>query len=384
MNQKEYEIIIIGAGASGLMLGSMLRKNFIILEKNAKAGAKIAISGGGRCNFSNESITSDNYLGDEVFVGEVLSRFGVRDMLTLADKWNVPYTMQKNRQFFCTNTANELLTSLIRCVKDKNISLNTEVKSVAYKNGLFEVSTSKGVFVAKNLVVASGGLSYATLGASDVGYRIAQDFGHDITTCAPALVGFTVQPSETWFKGLSGVSVPSVVRVGEKSFAENVLFAHKGISGPAILNASLYWKKGSISIDFLPELDIDNALKGGLKQVTSVLGLPKRVTKAYLDFVGISDKSIDKLNDTEKEVIKRLKNYEFAPAGTFGYTKAEITKGGINTDNIDAKTMQSKLQEGLYFMGEVLDVSGELGGYNFHFAFSCAKVCADALNASNK
>ncbi len=382
--KNEFDVIIIGAGASGLMLGSMLNKNFIILEKNAKAGAKIAISGGGRCNFTNENISADNYLGDRAFVGEVLPRFGVRDMLTLADKWNVPYAVQKNRQFFCANSANELLYPLIKAVKDKNISLNTEVKSVSHKNGLFEVDTSKGVFVGKNLVVASGGLSYATLGASDIGYLAAQDFGHKITTCTPALVGFTVQPNEAWFKGLSGVSVPSVVRVGEKSFAENVLFAHKGISGPAILNASLYWKKGSISIDFLPELDIDKALKGGLKQVTSVLGLPKRVTKAYLDFVGLEDKSIDKLKDEDKALIKRLKNYEFAPAGTFGYTKAEITKGGVSTDEVDAKTMQSKLQKGLYFTGEVLDVSGELGGYNFHFAFSCAKVCADALNASNK
>lgn len=378
--KNEFDVIIIGAGASGLMLGSMLNKNFIILEKNAKAGAKIAISGGGRCNFTNENISADNYLGDKAFVDEVLSKFGTSDMLSLADKWNVPYTVQKNRQFFCTNSANELLYPLIKAAKDKNISLNTEVKSVSHKNGLFEVDTSKGVFVGKNLVVASGGLSYATLGASGIGYEIANSFGHTLMPTSPALVGFTVQPKEAWFKELSGVSVPSRVQVGDKVFSENVLFAHKGISGPAILNASLYWKKGSITIDFLPELDIDKALKGGVKQVTSVLGLPKRVTKAYLDFVGLEDKSIDKLKDEDKALIKRLKNYEFAPAGTFGYTKAEITKGGVNTGEVDQNTMQSKIQKGLYFMGEVLDVSGELGGYNFHFAFACAKVCADTLN----
>lgn len=378
--KNEFDVIIIGAGASGLMLGSMLNKNFIILEKNAKAGAKIAISGGGRCNFTNENISADNYLGDKAFVDEVLSKFGKGDMLSLADKWNVPYTVQKNRQFFCTNSANELLYPLIKAAKDKNISLNTEVKSVSHKNGLFEVDTSKGVFVGKNLVVASGGLSYATLGASGIGYEIANSFGHTLMPTSPALVGFTVQPKEAWFKELSGVSVPSRVQVGDKAFSENVLFAHKGVSGPAILNASLYWKKGSITIDFLPELDIDKALKGGVKQVASVLGLPKRVTKAYLDFVGLEDKSIDKLKDEDKALIKRLKNYEFAPAGTFGYTKAEITKGGVNTGEVDQNTMQSKIQKGLYFMGEVLDVSGELGGYNFHFAFACAKVCADTLN----
>ncbi len=379
MNKREYKTIIIGAGASGLMLGTKLEKDFIILEKNAKVGAKIAISGGGRCNFTNESVSADNYLGDSAFVDKVISAFTVDDMLSLARKWNVPFVVQKNRQFFCKDSAMELLVPMTKSIESSRISLNTEVLDVEYQDGMFKVESSKGAFYSKKLVVASGGLSYSSIGATDVGYRIAQKFGHKITPCAPALVGFTVQPGEAWFKELSGVSVFARVTVGGKSFEDNILFAHKGISGPAILNASLYWKKGSITIDFLPNLDIDKALAGGIKQVTTVLGLPKRVTKAYLDFSSMQDKPIDKLTQDEKDVIARLKNYQFPPAGTFGYTKAEITKGGVCTDEVDADTMESRLQKGLYFLGEVLDVSGELGGYNFHFAFASAIKCVASV-----
>ncbi len=376
---KIYETIILGAGASGLMLGSMLKEDFLILEKTSKAGAKISISGGGRCNFTNEHIGANNYLGDKEFIESILSTFTTSGMLSIAKRFGVPFVLKKNNQFFCENSASELLNPILKSIDRQRISLNTEVFDAKYENGIFEVETSKGSFFSKKLVVTSGGLSYPSIGATDIGYKIASKFGHGVATCAPALVGFTVQPSEKWFKELSGVSAPAVVTVGDKSFEENVLFAHKGISGPAILNASLYWKRGVIGVDFMPNFDLDCALSAGIKQVSTVLSLPKRVCKTYLDFVGVSDKSIDKLTDKDKELIARLKNYQFSPAGTFGFSKAEITKGGVLTSQINPNTMESRMQKGLYFLGEVLDVSGELGGYNFHFAFASAARYASPI-----
>lgn len=372
------DTIILGAGASGLMCAAHLKRDFLILEGHDKPAAKLAVSGGGRCNFTNESVSADNYTGDAEFISNVLSGLTSKQMISLAKKWGVPFEVCKNRQLFCKHSAKELISPLLSFSKDKIIT-GSKVSGVSFENGVFTVYTSRGEFCCKNLVVASGGVSYPALGATDIGYKIASEFGHKIITPRAALVGFTVQPGEFWFKELSGVSVFAKVSVGDKSFEDNILFAHKGISGPAVLNASLYWEKGLISIDFLPGVEIKKLLSGGAKQITSVLGLPKRVSKAFLASVGLEDKIIDKLTNEEKEKLCRLKNYEFAPAGNFGMSKAEITKGGVDTAYIEPSNMRSKLQKGLYFIGEVLNVNGELGGYNFHWAFASALRCADAL-----
>jgi predicted Rossmann fold flavoprotein len=372
------DTLIIGAGASGLMCGAHLKNEFLILEGADKPAGKLAVSGGGRCNFTNESISADNYAGDSDFIASALGAFSSADMVRLAQKWGVEFEVRKNRQLFCKHSAKDLITPLLRASKDRIVS-GTKVTSVSFENGVFEVESTKGSFGCKNLIVASGGVSYPLLGATDVGYAIAKNFGHAVVTPKPALVGFTVQPPEFWFKELSGVAVNATVTVGTKTFEDSVLFTHKGISGPAILNASLYWEKGTILIDFLPHADIDSLLCGTQKQITTVLGLPKRVATAFLASIGLEDKRVDKLSAVEKKKLKKLKYYEFAPAGTFGLSKAEITKGGVSTEQIEPASMQSKLQKGLYFIGEVLDVNGELGGYNFHFAFASAIKCAASI-----
>ena len=237
------------------------------------------------------------------------------------------------------------------------------------KNDFFKIRTNKGDIKAKKVVVASGGVSFKKLGASDIGYKIANKFSHTIIPLKPALVGLTVQKQEEWFKKLSGISFKAEVKINDKIFNQEILFSHKGITGPAILNASLWWDRGFIEISFLK--NVKNYLKNPNKQISTQILLPKRFVKEFLNLVGIEDKKVKYLTKDEFKKLKLLENYKFAPAGTFGYERAEVTKGGIYTREIGFD-LQSKKIKGLYFIGEVLDVTGELGGYNFQWAFSSA------------
>lgn len=374
------EVIIIGAGAGGLMCAANLKKEYIVLEGSSKAANKLLVAGGGRCNFTNEEISPEFFVGDRSFASYALDSFSYKDMRDLSEKWQVPFEVRKNRQLFCKNSSKELVSALLAHVEKGAIETNAKVSKVSFEEGLFRVESEKGVFCCKTLVVASGGLSYAPLGASEIGYEIAKTFGHEVVPVRPALVGFTLQPSEFWFKELSGVSVESVVKVGGKSFKGGVLFAHRGVSGPAILNASLYWERGFIEINFLPEFDIAGSLGASVKQITSVLPLPKSFTKAFLASQKMEDKPVNKLLPAEREVVCQLNSYKFAPSGTFGYQKAEITKGGVSTNDIDPFTMESKLKKNLYFIGETLNISGELGGYNIHWAFASAAIAGKSID----
>ncbi len=381
--RAECSTIIVGAGASGLMCGAYLEGDFLILEAADKPAGKLAVSGGGRCNFANEQISVENYTGQKEFIGHILQRFSFSDVLEVVKKWKIPFEVCKNRQLFCANSSKEIISPLLEYSKGRIVK-NCKLVDVSFEKEKFFLQTSQGEYVCDRLIVASGGLSYPVLGASDIGHSVAKKFGHSIVQPKPALVGFTVQPDEYWFKELSGVAILAKVSVGSKSFTDNILFAHKGISGPAILNASLYWEKGSVVVDFLPQIyNLDTVLVGQ-KQITTVLGLPKSFSKAFLNAIGVEDKRVDRLTQSDKERLLRLKNYEFAPAGTFGFTRAEITKGGVSVVDINPQTMESRLQKGVYFIGEVLDVNGELGGYNFHWAFASAVVCAAAVNATAK
>ena len=256
--------------------------------------------------------------------------------------------------------------------------LNTTVTDLEYDK-YFKIKTSAKIIEAKKVVVASGGLSYPILGASSLAFDIAKKFGHTITKLEPALVGFTVQKEQFWFKNLSGISMPVFTFVDEKSFEGSLLFAHKGCSGPVILTTSLYWKKGKIAIDFLPKQKIETFFQGN-KIISSALPLPKRFIQEFLTSVELEDKNISKLTDEEKLKLKLLKYYEFPPAGNFGYTKAEVTKGGISTQEINHDSFESLKQKDLYFLGECLDITGELGGFNFQITFSEAMVCARQMN----
>lgn len=371
--------IIIGAGASGLMLGSLLSNhNFLILEHNAQIGAKMLISGGGKCNITNEYVKPQNYLGNQKFIRYVLKRFDQHNLLTwLGERGLIP-EMRKNNQYFCQNSAKEIVELFKRVIPKSKIQLNTSVQNVRKKGEFFEVVTNRGVFQSKNVIVASGGLSYQKIGASSIGYDIAASFGHTVTKLNPALVGFTVQKEQFFFKELTGISMDVVITVGEKEMNGSLLFAHKGISGPAVLDVSLYWEKGKMTINFLPTVHFDQ-IKNSKKNIGNLLGMPSRVSKAFLDELDIEDKKATLLTKEEWQKLESLKAYSFAPAGTFGYTKAEVTKGGVVTDEIDAGSMMSRKVDNLYFLGEVLDVTGELGGYNFQWAFSTAFVASKAL-----
>lgn len=372
-----YDILIIGGGASGLFLGANLKsKNVAILEKNSAPGRKILASGGGRCNITNKNISRKNYLGDGKFIENALKNLKYSDVLSFFKE--LKFKEQKRSQFFCESSSKDVLNSLLKRVGAK-IFYNSDV-IYAYKNGeIFEVLTSNGAkFRSRKLVVASGALSYKSLGASDIGLKIANDFGIKFVPFAPALVGFSVQKSEFWFKELSGISVRVKLKTAQMQIIDDVLFTHRGISGPAILNASLFWTKGSVSINFLPNFNVAN-LVCGKKQLSSVLPLPKRFVIEFLRSKGLRDMAFNDFSNEQKVLINELFDYKFSPAGTFGFERAEVSKGGVLTDEI-GENFECRSVCGLYFIGEVLDITGMLGGYNIHFAFASASAAAKDLN----
>ena len=391
------------------MAANLRGKSVALLEKNATPGKKILASGGGRCNVTNRRIDASNYLGDANFVKNILKNLDFKDVLKFFGE--LKFNEQKQSQFFCESGAKDVLGVLLKrarqsgaqifcgvCVKgarkilaDENGQILEKLKSE--QTEIFEVIAENGdKFYAKNLVVASGGLSYKSLGASSIGYEIAQSFGISVATPAPALVGFTVQKEEFWFKNLSGVCFLAEISVvcasknavnrelkTPRKFAGDILFTHKGISGPAVLNASLFWQKGLIEVNFCPNFSIETSQKS-VKQLSTVLPLPRRFTLEFLHAAGLSDKPYCEYKADEAAKISRLFAYEFAPAGTFGFERAEVTKGGVDTDALDVNCSH-KDTRGLYFIGEVLNVTGMLGGYNLHFAFACAANLAKRLNA---
>ncbi len=364
-----FDVIILGAGASGLFLADLIKnKKVLIIEHNKNIGEKIKISGGGKCNITNKYVSFNNYYPKSEFVKNALKKADNKTLLEwINSKGLAVKELKKNQYFF--NSSIELLNVLKPKCK---LMLNTEVLEVKED---FEVVTNKGVFKAKKVVVALGGKSFKKLGATDKGFEIAENFGIKVNTPKPALVGFTVQPSENWFKKLSGISFLADVYVNDKKFTQNILFSHKGITGPAILNASLYWERGKIKIDFLAGRDVFDFLKNKNKQIVSQLSLPKAFVKEFLAAVNIEDKKLMHIKNISK--LELLNSYEFAPAGTFGFERAEVTKGGVDTSELN-EYMESKIK-GLYFIGEVVDVTGELGGYNFQWAFTSAFCAALSL-----
>jgi predicted Rossmann fold flavoprotein len=377
----DNQIIIIGGGASALMLAALLPKNSAtIIESNAKLGAKILVSGGGKCNITNTLMGTEYFLGEQNFIQQSLKKFNEKALLRWLERQNLHPVLRKETQYFCQDSAKELLDIFLKESKKQTLCMSEKVLEVTKRDEIFYVKTNKKTHTAKSVVVTSGGLSFPKIGASSIGYEIAGSFGHTIVKTAPALVGFTVQKDQFFFKELSGVSTDVKIRVGDNICEGALLFAHKGMSGPAVLDASLYWEKGKIEIDFLPGFSWKQ-IEGSKKQISSLLPMPKRVTKAFLLQLSLEDKSYNKLTVKERETLQMLSHYSFAPAGTFGYAKAEVTKGGVDTSEVDGSTMMSKKEEGLYFIGEVLDVTGRLGGYNFQWAFSSAYSCAKRLSS---
>ena len=379
---KIYDVLILGGGASSLMCASHLDSslNVAIVDNNPKLAKKLKISGGGKCNITNVEVSANNFGGDIDLVEFALDTFSKDDLLDFLGRNAVEPVIRKNRYYFCRDSSDEIINVLKKRSSDASVLLNTDVLGVEKLDEIFEVKTSKGVLKTKKLVVATGGKSFKTLGASEIGLEIAKSFDMKVKEFTPALVGLTLQPAQSWMKELSGLSCYVHISVDGKLLKEEMLFAHKGISGPAVLSASLYWKKGNMSINFLPNDNIFSLTKDSKKLLSSVIPLPKRLSKALLNAIDVRDIECKKITKQIKEKLELLHKYEFAPAGNFGFTKAEVSRGGVLAEDLDIYTLESKKVSDLYFIGEVVDVTGELGGYNFQWAFSSAVVCAKALS----
>ena len=358
-------------------------RKVIVLDHANKPGKKILMSGGGRCNFTNMDIGADNFISHNPhFCKSALSRYTQWDFIAMVNAYHIPYQERDLGKLFCDDSAKDILNMLLtECEKVKvNIRLNCKVDNVEKNESeKFAVDTSSGQFEVTSLVVASGGLSIPKMCASPLGYKIAEQFGHHIWPTSPGLVPFTLQPHDkARLEDLSGISVESLVSNERIQFKENILFTHRGLSGPAILQISSYWQPGeSININLLPDIDVVDLIKARqyrqpnvkLKTVLTEV-LPKRVVLALLDEV-LLDKPLQELSGSRiNEIAQRLQHWQIKPNATEGYRTAEVTLGGVDCDEVSSKTMESGKVAGLYFIGEVVDVTGWLGGYNFQWAWS--------------
>ncbi len=376
---KHFDVIFVGAGASALMAASNLPKNLkiLLIESNSKIGQKILVSGGGKCNIVNQNISHEDFLGDCEFLEPLLESYSYKDILNFFSE--IEFEKRKGGKFFTKNGAKEIIEFFTKRTRHCQFALSEKCQKVDKKDDIFTIFTDKNTYACKKLVVASGGLSYPKLNSSHIGYEIAQHFGLEVAKTNPALVGLSVQKEQFWFKNLSGISLKAKIKVEDKIFYDDILFSHRGISGLGILNASLFWQKGSISLDFLPDKNIKNFLNNPNKQISSLLPLPRRFIKAFLEHLNIEDKQVKKINKDEFSKLQSIHDYKFAPAGNFGYQKAEVTKGGVKTKQINPQTYECLNTKGLYFIGEALDITGRLGGFNFYFAFCSALKMAKNL-----
>ena len=382
MSRKD--VIIIGAGASGMMCAIESAKrgrSVVVLDHASKSGEKIRISGGGSCNFTNTTTGHENYLsGNPHFCKSALSRFTPDDFITMLQKHGVEYEEREEGQLFCEGSSEGIIRMFRKECDDAGVDiiLNCEVQDVK-KPDSFIVSTTQGVFESGSLVIATGGLSYPQIGASDFGYKIAKQFGLGVTELKPALVPLIFSKKDREIFGeLSGVSIEASVKCNNMEFRGSLLFTHKGLSGPVILQVSSYWKKGdNIVIDLLPDIDIHGIFiekKLGKTRIDmhNLLSefLPSRLAKSW-SLSNIQSKPVIQYNEKElKSIAHMLHNWELEPDFTEGYKIAEVTLGGIDTNELSSKTMESRKVKGLYFTGEVIDVTGWLGGYNLQWAWA--------------
>lgn len=380
---KHYDVIILGGGASGLMCAAQLREHtslsVAVIEGNSRPALKLKASGGGKCNLTNVEVDSSHFLGDESLVSHALNVFSKKGLLEYFHTGGLRPVIRKDRYYFCPKSSDEVISILLGRAQGAEMLLNHKILSVEGEKP-FSVLTDKGKFQAEKIVVATGGASYKELGASDIGLKIAQHYELHTVPFSPALVGLTLQPREFWMKELSGISFPARIRVAGKTLDEDLLFAHKGISGLVVLSASLYWHRGEIVIDFLPDFNL-NTIQKEKKLLSTALPLPKRFLKAFFESVGVEDKPCSRLTTDEWEKVSRIRAYALSPSGTFGFSKAEACRGGVACDEINPETMESTKIKGLHFIGETVDVTGELGGYNFQWAFSSAVVAANAISS---
>jgi len=386
MNQ-DFQVIIIGAGAAGLMCAATAAKRgkkVIIFDHANKVGKKILMSGGGRCNFTNYSIEADNYIGSNPhFVKSALSRYNQWQFIELVDSYQIEYYDKGHGELFCKNSSKDIRDLLVNeCAKySAEIQLKVNINRIKKdkQQDLFLLETSQGTFSCESLVIATGGLSIPTMGASDFGYQLAKQFGHNIVPTIPALSPLTFE--KKWLEkaqSLPGNSLLAEVSCNQQRFKDAILFTHKGLSGPGILQISSYWKPGdSISINLLPDIQVknwllENKLNRGEIQLKTLLStqFSNAISEYLCKLMDINIKLKQLENQEINKIEKQLTKWVLYPAGYEGYRVAEVTKGGVDTSGISSKTFESSKQSGLYFIGELLDVTGHLGGYNFQWAWS--------------
>mgnify|MGYP001312713988 CR=1 FL=1 len=396
MSEMSFDVLIVGAGAAGLMAAATAVKRgqkVALIDHNKVPGKKILISGGGRCNFTNLHEGPHFYQSNgKNFFKKPLASYRPKHFIELVKKHRVPFYEKTLGQLFCKKSSSNILELLL---KECNLETGESVYkffgqknlSVSYVEGFYEVKNEHSLFRAQKLIIATGGLSLPSIGASDWGHRVAKQFGHTLVEPRPVLVPFT---SLTITKlNLRGQSLKASVKVGKKVVSEDVLFTHKGLSGPAILKASLFWKAGDkVSINWIPEV-IEDELKQSFFQsgTQATFGsllkerLPKKCLEAFLKSIGLTPnrKVIETSKKERQKVLEMLFRYTFTPDGTEGFRKAEATAGGVETKEICPHTMESHLQKGLYFVGEVLDVTGQLGGHNFQWAWASGTVAGQSV-----
>lgn len=390
-----FDVIVIGAGGAGMMCaitaGARGRK-VALLDHARTIGAKIRISGGGRCNFTNRDAGPGNYLSQNPhFCKSALSRYTPQDFIALVEKYNIPYHEKKLGQLFCDFSAEDIIDMLVAECKETGVEffMNTAIDHVESTNTGFHVATSQGDFGGQSLVVATGGLSIPKIGASGRGYDIARQFGHTIVPTAPALDGFTF-PEDVLKRTspLSGIALDCEVSCGGKTFCENILFTHKGLSGPAALQASLYWTPGAtLSIKLAPDTDLAAHFLAKKKSGSTALlrnalqeFFPERFAEAMCDWHLSLQKPIADTADRDiQKLCEGIQLWQITPNRTVGYNKAEVTRGGVDTRELSSKTMESTLVPGLYFVGEVVDVTGQLGGFNFQWAWASGHAAGESV-----
>lgn len=396
---ENFDVVIVGAGAAGLFCAAQagqLGLRVLVVDNGKKAGRKILMSGGGRCNFTNMYTEPAAYLSQNPhFCKSALARYTQWDFIELVSRYQIAYNEKTLGQLFCDDSAEQIVDMLLKeCeLGQVVIRLRSEILNVErMENGEFSLQLNGEQVNCRSLVIASGGLSMPGLGATPFGYKIAEQFGLKVLPTRAALVPFTLhKPLLDHLQTLSGVAVPSVVTAESgTSFRESILFTHRGLSGPAILQLSSYWQAGEkVTINLLPDCDLSAFLDAeraehpnqSLKN-TLAKQLPKRLVECLQTLGQIPDVTLKQLNAAQQmQVVETLQTWQVIPNGTEGYRTAEVTLGGVDTDELSSKTMQAHKAPGLFFIGEVVDVTGWLGGYNFQWAWSSAWACAQALVA---
>ncbi len=388
---SDFDVIVIGAGAAGLICaGEASRRNrrVLVLDRAEKVGQKIRISGGGRANFTNLHVTPGNYLSDNPrFCISALNRYRAQDFIALVEKHKIAYHERDHGQLFCDGSAQQIIDMLTQEARGIRVQTSANVTQILKEDGGFAVRVNGGIFRAGSLVIATGGPSIPKMGSSEFGYAIARQFGLKVIEPRPGLVPLTFDAATlAKFDGLAGVSLNATVTLGKTAFTDALLFTHRGLSGPAVLQISSYWRKGdAIRINFLPGIDAFQHLKTAKvdqpkREAGTVLAqfLPKRLAQRLVALTACG-----RLAETSDKALRRLGEdvnaHAIRPGGSEGMRVAEVTVGGVDTAELSSKTMEAKAVPGLYFIGEVVDVTGHLGGFNFQWAWASGHVCGQVV-----